>query len=161
VLEYSQLLAKKIGLSRKQMQNLKHAAYLHDIGKIEIGRNILNKPGPLDDHEWAIIKQHPIWGKEIIQSIDALNDCANIILYHHENFDGTGYPFGISGKSIPIESRILRLADSFDAMITNRPYKKSKTIDEACREIEKLAGSWFDPELTKAFLEIVREKFGK
>lgn len=159
VLEYSQQLAQKIGLPGKQISNLKHAAYLHDLGKIEIDRNILNKPETLSEQEWAVMKQHPVWGKEIIQSVDALKDCAPIILYHHENFDGTGYPYGISGESIPIESRILRLADSFDAMTTNRPYKKGKTINEACREIERLAGSWFDPKLAEAFLELIKKKF--
>lgn len=159
VLEYSVRLGQRIGLSSEQLLNLTYAAYLHDIGKIEIDRNILNKPGLLRENEWEIIKQHTVWGKEILQSVEALKGPASIILYHHENYDGSGYPSGVKGKDIPVEARILRLADSFDAMTTSRPYKRAKTIEGACQEIEKLAGKWFDPHLAKVFIEIIKEKF--
>ncbi|MDO7788850.1 diguanylate cyclase [Desulforamulus aquiferis] len=147
VLEYSTLLAKSYGLSEDEVRLIQYGAYLHDIGKIEIEINILNAHGALTEGEWDILKQHPYWGSEIIRPIKSLISVAPYILHHHENFDGSGYPMGISGEEIPLGARIIRIADSFDAITTDRPYKKAVSRQSACEEIMKYSGSHYDPVL--------------
>ncbi|MEW5899035.1 MAG: diguanylate cyclase [Bacillota bacterium] len=158
VTDYSTRLAKKMGLSREEIRLLKYAAFLHDIGKIEIDRSILNKPGPLDLEEWRILRQHPLWGSDIVKSVTKLQPIATAILYHHENYDGSGYPEGIRGADIPLPARIIRIADSFDAMTSYRPYRRKMSWEEAANEIERCAGTVFDPVVARLFIEILEEE---
>lgn len=155
---YAGKLAQKLGFTEHQLAMLSYAAYLHDIGKIEISRELLNKRAALTCEEWQIFSKHPVWGADIIKPINPLREIYPFILYHHENYDGTGYPHGLCGSEIPVEARILRIADSFDAMTTERPYKKSMTVEEALAELQKYAGSHFDPLLVTYFLELYAER---
>jgi putative two-component system response regulator len=160
---YSRILAVACGLNEYFAEDLLHAAPMHDIGKIGIPDYIMLKPGKLTDEEFAIMKKHPVIGADI------LGDCApglmtmakNVALYHHEKWDGTGYPFGLKGEAIPIEARIVAVSDVFDALTTKRPYKDAWAIDEAIAWLKKQSGSHFDPEIIglldqvlPAFLEV-------
>lgn len=158
VLEYATLLATNYGLSEDEVKLIQYGAYLHDIGKIEINVNILNATGKPTESEWAILKQHPYWGSEIVRPIKSLDKVAPYILHHHENYNGTGYPRGICDKDIPLGARIIRIADSFDAMTTDRPYKKGKSHIEACTELLTFAGSHYDPDLCKLFVKLIETK---
>lgn len=152
---YSMRLAEQINLPKEDVTLLRYGAFLHDIGKIEIERDILNKIGPLKTSEWTTLRKHPVWGSDIVRPITSLKEIVPAILYHHENFDGTGYPSGLSGHGIPLQARILRLTDSFDAMTTDRPYKKGKTVSESCSELKKCSGTLFDPALVDPFIEFI------
>lgn len=158
VLEYTTLLAKNCSLTAEEVKLIQYGAYLHDIGKIEVDIEILNSTNKLTESEWAILKQHPYWGSEIIRPIKSLDKVAPFILHHHENYDGTGYPLGISGEAIPLGARIIRIADSFDAMVTDRPYKKGMSPKEACNELMALAGTHYDPELCTVFVKLIKSQ---
>ncbi len=159
VTAYSIKIARRLQLSDNNIQLLKYAAFLHDVGKIEIDGSILNKPGSLDEHEWNILKQHPRWGSFIVQSVKELIPITSIILYHHENYDGSGYPDGIKAEKIPLLARIIRIADSYDAMTSNRTYKKNMTPSKAINEIKRCSGTMFDPELVKVFIGIINADY--
>lgn len=154
---YSHKMAEKIDLSEEEISWVDYASFLHDIGKIEIDREILNKPSKLNDEEWAIIKQHPIWGSDMVKPLTKLRPIVPIIRYHHENFDGSGYPEGLSGNAIPVISRIIRIVDSFDAMTSNRPYRRNMSWVEALEEIRRHGGSLYDPALVTSFEEVLNE----
>ena len=130
----------------------------HDIGKVGIPDDILKKPGALDEKEWKIMKTHTTIGQRISSVSAELKPISDLILLHHEKWDGSGYPMGLSGDAIPIECRILALVDAFDAMTNDRPYRKALSIKEAISEIIKCKGSHFDPELVDIFLEILSNK---
>ncbi len=149
VAEYSVLLAKELDCSTKEIEMLREAAILHDIGKIATPDSVLLKPSKLNDVEYDLIKGHVLTGYEFLIKIDLYKELAQIMKYHHERYDGKGYPYGISDDNIPKLSAIMALADSFDAMTTNRVYKRSKTKDEALEEIEKLSGMQFNPKVVK------------
>lgn len=151
-------LGERMGLSRKSMENLKIAAMLHDVGKIGIDEHILNKPGKLTEEEYDKIKQHPVIGAKIIQEVNFLKDAANIILSHHERFDGSGYPEGRKTEEICIESGILCVVDVFDALTSDRPYRKAMTVEEALDIIERDTGSFFNPKIAKEFVKIIKEE---
>lgn len=155
VVRYATSIAEEMGLSEKELRGIKVAAFLHDIGKIEIGREILNKTDPLTPDEISILRQHPSWGAQIVSSINSLKDILPMILYHHEKYDGTGYPAGLSGKDIPLAARILKLADSYDAMTSNRPYQSTRTLEQAKEEIILCMEKDFDPEIVNVFLRIL------
>lgn len=157
VVRYAGSLARAIGLGESEIATVELGAFLHDIGKIEISRDILNKREPLTKEEWEILRQHPVWGAEIIKPVGSLAPVVPIILYHHERFDGHGYPEGLSAGRIPLAARLLAIADAFDAMTTNRPYKRAKTVAEAIDELELWAGKQFDPDLVQAFLKVLRQ----
>ncbi|ACK41555.1 MULTISPECIES: HD domain-containing phosphohydrolase [Dictyoglomus] len=146
---------KYIGLNDEELRILEYAGHLHDIGKIKVPDYILKKPGKLSDEEYMIMKMHPVWGEEILQNVSAFREIGKLIRHHHERWDGKGYPDGISGEDIPFYSRILTLADSFQAMTAYRPYKKRLTIDEAIEEIKRCKGSQFDPYLSDYFIEMI------
>lgn len=154
----SELLGKKINLDIIELNKLKLLAMLHDIGKISIPDNIVLKPGKLTPEEWEVMKKHSEIGHRIVESSPDLAQIAPGILYHHERWDGTGYPGGLKGGKIPIISRILAITDSYDAMISDRPYKKGISKDGALKELEKCAGTQFDPYLVEKFLEIIKVK---
>lgn len=166
---YSMLLGKACGMSDDEAELLLHAAPMHDIGKIGIPDNILLKPGKLTDEEWEIMRRHSAIGAEIIgEHKSQLLEWARIIaLTHHEKWDGSGYPGGLSGKDIPLIGRIVAVADVFDALTTERPYKKAWPVQEALDYLEAQSGKHFDPELVKLFFSIlpgvmeIKEKWGE
>ena len=150
-------LAKKIGLSDGEVVTTSLVALLHDIGKIAISETILNKPAPLTEEEWQVMKGHCAIGYRIVSSSPDLLDVAEGVLYHHERWDGQGYPHGLSGAAIPVAARIVALADAFDAMTTDRPYRKALSRIDAMDEIAQRAGSQFDPVLAREFLLLLQQ----
>ena len=147
-----QTMGVQVGLSSKELNDLQLLSKLHDIGKIGIDDSILNKPGKLSEEEWKTMKQHPEIGRNIAMSTPQLEHIAEYILCHHERWDGAGYPMGLKGQEIPVLSRILSIADAFDAMTEDRVYRKAMTYEAAIREIERNAGTQFDPEITRLFV---------
>ncbi|MCL6472537.1 MAG: diguanylate cyclase [Firmicutes bacterium] len=150
-------LAKHIGLDEKTVNRIAIAGILHDVGKIGVPDNILNKPGRLTKDEMTIVKNHPLMSAQIIRST-SLKDIIPAVKAHHERWDGAGYPQGLKGERIPIEARILAIADAYDAMTTDRPYRKGLTDIEALNEIARCAGTQFDPYLAAQFLEMPQFK---
>lgn len=150
-------LGKRLGLSDVELSNLSLLCILHDIGKVAIPLEILNKPGKLTEEEWKIIKSHTIKGYEIAKSTSELEGIAEMIKYHHERWDGLGYPDGLSLETIPLLSRIISVVDAYDAMINNRSYRKAMTIEEAKSEIIKCSGTQFDPKIASTFIEMINE----
>ena len=155
---YAVWIAEKMGLPVDEIKTIKIGAFLHDIGKIEIGADVLTKRGRLTEEEFKLIKKHPFWGAGIIRAVDSLKNTLPLIMYHHEKFDGSGYPKGLRGVHIPLHARILSVADSFDAMTSNRPYGKRKTVTKAVEELKRCAGTQFDPDIVKAFLEVLHKQ---
>jgi diguanylate cyclase (GGDEF)-like protein len=158
LVKLSGLLGKKINLDIMELNKLKLLAMLHDIGKISIPDNIVLKPGKLTPEEWEVMKKHSEIGHRIAGSSPDLAQIAPGILYHHERWDGSGYPSGLKGGRIPIISRILSIADAYDAMISNRPYKKGISKEKALKELGRCSGTQFDPYLVDKFFEIIKEK---
>ena len=156
VTELSVRLAKEAKVESNDLEKIRLGGMLHDIGKIGIPESILNKPGRLDDHEFAVIKSHPVLGVSILGSVEFLQNVVPIIKHHHERYDGKGYPDKLKGNDIPYLARIVSIADTYDAMTTNRPYRKALTIEESLREIERCKGTQFDPELTDLFVQMIR-----
>ncbi len=150
-------LAKAYHLPFESIQNIKTASILHDIGKIGINDSILNKASKLTQEEYQEIMRHPAIGAEIISKVDFLSDITTIVKHHHERYDGNGYPDGLAGEDIPIEAAILTIADSYDAMTSDRPYRKALTLGEAMDELRKNSGTQFNPELVKVFVSIIKE----
>ncbi|WP_461207178.1 diguanylate cyclase [Clostridium sp. DL1XJH146] len=157
VVFYCKLLADKLNFSEEEKKNFIYGAYMHDIGKINIPKEVLIKKMPLTKEEWEMLKGHSASGGDIIKPVKSLNDIIPMIIYHHERYDGNGYPGGLKGENIPYLARALTVVDSFDAMTSNRPYNKRKTHLEAIEELEKCSGSQFDPELTAIFIEVIKE----
>jgi diguanylate cyclase (GGDEF)-like protein/putative nucleotidyltransferase with HDIG domain len=158
VCRYALELAEAMGYSKERMQQIRSAALLHDIGKLNLPDSILTKREPLNEYEWEMIRHHPELGTGIIKYIVGLRGCLDAVLFHHERWDGKGYPRGLSGEDIPLDARIMAIADSYDAMISERGYKKrSLTEEEAIQELERCAGTQFDPELAKVFINIRRK----
>jgi putative two-component system response regulator len=156
---FSQRLALAAGCNAHWAEDLLHAAPMHDIGKIGVPDAILQKPGPLDQDEWAVMRQHPAFGAEIIGTHPSglLQLARAVALGHHEKWDGNGYPSGIKGADIPLAARIIAIADVFDALTSERTYKKAWPVSEALSYIESQAGAHFDPELVRLFLPLVED----
>ncbi|MFH2036798.1 MAG: HD domain-containing phosphohydrolase [Candidatus Zixiibacteriota bacterium] len=157
VYRLARVIALKLGWNGTQLSDLRTGSILHDIGKIGVPDRILNKPGKLSDEEFEIMKQHPEMGAKILQNIPFLEQVIPYVLYHHEKYDGTGYPFGLSGKEIPIEGRILAVADTFDAILSDRPYRNGATTDKALDELVKFKGMQFDPKIVDLFIKAFNE----
>ncbi|VYU27729.1 Cyclic di-GMP phosphodiesterase response regulator RpfG [Clostridium tertium] len=157
VVLYSRLLSEKLNLSIEDKNNLIQGSYMHDIGKINISKEILLKQMPLTNEEWNILKGHPEEGIEIIKSVKSLDKIIPIIKHHHEKFDGTGYPDKLKGDEIPYLARVLSVVDSFDAMTSNRPYNKRRSYEEAIEELRKFSGTQFDPCIAEKFIEVIEE----
>lgn len=157
VAQYTRLLAEKLGESKDTAEDFYNIALLHDIGKIGIPDAILTKPGKLTDEEFALMKSHAQRGYEILKDVKIHEDIAAGAHYHHERFDGKGYPEGLSGKDIPWVARIIAVADTFDAMNSTRSYRNNLPIDFIVSEIERCSGSQFDPVVVNAFLDLYKE----
>lgn len=162
VAKYSQVLAQILGVNDKEkLDHIRKGALLHDVGKIAIPDSILKKPGSLSPQEWDKVKLHPALGFGLIKEIKLVKDVGNIILYHHEKFNGSGYPYQLKKNKIPLEARIFSLADALDAITSKRPYKKKKDFQTAKAEIQNQSGFHFDPEVVEAFCAISLEKWEK
>ncbi|MDI6769456.1 MAG: HD-GYP domain-containing protein [Anaerolineales bacterium] len=131
---------------------LEFGAILHDVGKIIVPRQVLQKIGPLNDEEWKMIHEHPHIGAQILDGVDHLRPAISYVLYHHEWWNGKGYPYGLKGADIPREGRLLAIVDAFDAMTSDRPYCRSVSVDEALTEMRKQSGVCFDPEMVDVFI---------
>jgi len=154
---YSLALAKNLELPDDLLEEIETAGLLHDIGKIAIPEKILLKPGKLTDEEFEIIKSHPELGEKLVKSVEKLGLISNWLKHHHERYDGKGYPDGLVGEDIPISARIIALADTYDAMTSDRAYRKALSHEEAIAEVERCSGTQFDPNLAKIFIEIQEE----
>ena len=150
---YSELIARFLGLSESSISLITHAAHLHDIGKIGIHDNVLGKPGKLTDEEFEIIKQHPVIGAKILMQSNYTHEMVQIVLHHHERYDGRGYPEGLKGEDIPIGARIIAIADSIDAMTSKRVYRDAMSLEYCRNEVEKNLGVMYDPAIGKVVLE--------
>ena len=150
---YTELLARLLGLSEASVSLITHAAHLHDIGKMGISDNVLGKPGKLTDDEFSIIKQHPVIGAKILMQSNYTHELVQIVLHHHERYNGRGYPEGLKGEEIPIGARIIAIADSIDAMTSKRVYRDAMSLDYCRKEIEKNLGVMYDPAIGKVALE--------
>jgi response regulator RpfG family c-di-GMP phosphodiesterase len=159
VMAYTVLLATAAGINSKEHSVLAKGALLHDIGKIGVSDNILLKPGKLDHDEWNIMKLHPQIGYDILHDIKYFSEAANLVLHHHERFDGAGYPHGLSGKDIPASARVFALVDTLDAMTSDRPYRKALPFQAVVDEVIKCNGYQFDPDLVNVFLKIPQKSW--
>lgn len=155
---YSCMIAEKMGLTGPDMETIKRGAILHDIGKIGIRDSILLKEAPLSNEEFHAMKEHPEIGSRILKRMNGLEDVVSIVMHHHEFYNGEGYPYGKKGDEIPIGARIVGVADAFEAMTSERPYRSAMTVEAAIEELERMAGIQFDPEVVKTFKEIIEKE---
>ncbi|MCS7202583.1 MAG: transporter substrate-binding domain-containing protein [Dictyoglomus sp.] len=158
VAKYAVKIAEKLNLPVETIRKIYWSALVHDIGKIYVPQRILNKPEVLTKGEYELIKIHPVKSEELLKGIEEFKDIAHIVRHHHERWDGKGYPDGLMGEEIPLESRILCIADSFDAMTSERPYKKALNLREAIEEIKGCSGTQFDPKLSEVMIDIIMEE---
>lgn len=156
VMRASVALGEYLMLPKSSLEILKHASLLHDLGKLIVKEDILNKKDQLTDHEWDAIKEHPQIAVDILEPLKFLEEEQQIILHHHERIDGKGYPSGLKGEAIPLGSRIIAIADTFDAMNSARVYRKRSSQEEILEELWKVAGSQLDVRLVTKFLELLR-----
>jgi HD-GYP domain-containing protein (c-di-GMP phosphodiesterase class II) len=147
--------ARSLNLPSQDLETLSNAGYLHDIGKIGVSDSILLKPGPLTPAERDVIETHPLIGEKIVEPLGFKSQEKDLILLHHERWDGMGYPYGLQGSRIPFLCRLLALTDVFDALTSDRPYRQAFTMPEALAEIEVQAGRQFDPDLSRKFVQLV------
>lgn len=154
---YAVMLAQRLDVSPEQLVDISYGSLLHDVGKIGVPDSILLKPGKLTDAEWQVMRRHTIIGHQMLSKIKFLRGASDIVLHHHERWDGRGYPQGVSGEEIPLGARIFSIIDTYDAMTSKRPYKEALPIATARAEIERCAGSQFDPRIVKEFLRIADE----
>ena len=158
VMKYSMKIAEAMGLPEDEVETIKYAGLLHDIGKIGISENIINKPGKLTNEEYTIIKMHPQLGANIISKIDSLKKLVPLVLSHHEWFNGSGYPLGLRGEEIMLGARIISVADAYSTMTSKRPYRDERSMDYAVKEMQKYSGVQFDPKVVNAFLKVLKEE---
>ena len=161
VVELALTLAQDLGLSDDRKRNLEFAALLHDVGKIAIPKEIVNKPGKLNKEEWTVIQTHTLEGERMLSQVGGfMRDVGLLVRSHHERWDGGGYPDGLAGEEIPLEARIITCCDSWNAMRTDRVYRKALSLEVALDELTSGAGTQFDPQLVEALLEIIRADRG-
>jgi putative nucleotidyltransferase with HDIG domain len=157
VTQYAVMIAQNMGLSPEQIQVIRKASLMHDLGKLGIELEILSKHSSLTEKEYEIVKQHVTVGAKLLRKSQSLQPLVPIVLHHHERYDGSGYPDHLKGVEIPIEARIVCLADSVEAMASDRPYRVALDFDEILKEVRRCSGSQFDPEVVKAFEQIVKK----
>jgi HD-GYP domain-containing protein (c-di-GMP phosphodiesterase class II) len=150
---HAELIARRFGWDDERIHDLRLGAALHDVGKVSVRPEVLQKPGALDDDELAQIRAHPVEGAWLISGVRSLAPALPYVLFHHERWDGSGYPTRRAGAEIPLEGRILAVADAFDAMTSSRPYRSALTVDDALGEVSRCSGSQFDPQIARTFLE--------
>ncbi|MGA1846859.1 HD domain-containing phosphohydrolase [Deferribacter abyssi] len=158
VKNYSLMIVEEFGFSDNFKEVMTYAGLLHDIGKIGVPTHVITKPDRLTDEEFEEMKKHPIYGKEILDPIEFLGDVPDYILYHHEKLDGSGYPFGLTANEIPLGAKILQVADSFDAMTTDRSYRKRRSLTWAMEELDRCSGTQFDSEIVKVFKSAMKKR---
>ncbi|MEP7326925.1 MAG: HD-GYP domain-containing protein, partial [Gemmatimonadota bacterium] len=154
VADYGIMVARQLGLDEEQLTTIRLGAYLHDLGKVKVPHEVLNKPGKLTVEEFEVIKMHPVWGIELLAAVEFPWDIKPIIRWHHEKFDGSGYPDRLKGDEIPLSAQIICIADVYDALTTNRSYRKAMTRAEALVQME-MAKHWWRPDVYEAFMESV------
>lgn len=159
VAQCSVAIAKRLGMSETEVKNIQYMALLHDIGKIGVPDNILNKPFSLTEEEYAVMKNHPTKGYDILKNFSTIPDLHYGILYHHERYDGKGYPGGLKGEGIPFQARIIAIADTYDAMTSDRAYRKALPLDVVIDEFVENKGIQFDPKLVDVFLDMIKDGF--
>jgi len=157
VVSYSLRLGREYGLSREEMKALEFGSLLHDIGKIGVPDSILRKPAKLTDEEWVQMKEHPFHGQQILRGIEFLQGAAKVVAQHHEQWDGSGYPVGLRGAEIDVCARIFAVADAFDAITSDRVYRRGKSYEAAAKELDDWAGRQFDPKVVEAFHRVPKE----
>ncbi|MDA8217848.1 MAG: HD-GYP domain-containing protein [Dehalococcoidales bacterium] len=155
---YAEKIAQKMKLDISDTETIVSAARIHDLGKVAIDNEILRKAGPLDDDQWRIMKEHPRIGAEIVGQLASYRQIRDLVAYHQERYDGTGYPYGLKGDQLPIGARIITAADAFEAMTSDRPYRKALSIQVAMEELSKGRGGQFDPAVVDAFLAVLEEE---
>lgn len=158
---YAERLARQLGLAPTAVRDIEHGALLHDIGKIGVSDTILLKPGKLTEDEWTEMRKHSEYGYRIVEDIPFLGDARRIVLEHHERWDGKGYPRGLGGEEIHVGARIFAVIDTYDAMTSDRPYRKALSHEVAVEELIRMRGSQFDPCVVDAWLDIPREEIGE
>jgi putative nucleotidyltransferase with HDIG domain len=154
-------IGSKLKLPKELLKDLRYGGWLHDCGKIGVPEDILNQPGALDDQQMATVRKHPEWGAEVARQANLPKTVVNIILHHHERFDGHGYPHGLKAEDIPLEARVVALADAYDAMTSDRPYSKAFSIEKALTIMTGMAGQAYDPALLGLLQDVVRESPGQ
>ena len=147
-------LARGAGIAAEEVEQIAWSAMLHDVGKIRVPDRVLLKPSRLDEHEWALIRQHPQWGEELLMGDEGFALARQIARWHHEDWDGSGYPDGLRGEAIPFAARIVRVVDVYDALRSERPYKPAWTVDRALEEIGSMRGKGLDPDLVDLFVRL-------
>jgi putative nucleotidyltransferase with HDIG domain len=157
VVSYSLRLGREYGLDEPQMKALEFGSLLHDIGKIGVPDSILRKPAKLTEEEWVRMREHPLHGQQILRGIEFLEGAARVVAQHHEKWDGSGYPLGVSGEQIDLCARIFSVADAFDAMTSDRVYRRGKSYEAAAQELDEWAGRQFDPTVVQAFHRVPRQ----
>ena len=155
VVELTTLVAERYNFTEEELVHLRRGVLLHDIGKMGVPDQILHKPGPLDEAEWEIMRQHPVYALQMLKSIDYLQPAVSIPLYHHERWDGSGYPEGLKGEAIPLEARIFAVVDAYDALTSDRPYRGAWSEEETKKYLLKQAGKEFDPQVVNVFLDLL------
>jgi HD-GYP domain-containing protein (c-di-GMP phosphodiesterase class II) len=153
VTAFAEALAVALGWTGRRLETLRLGGSLHDVGKISVHPSVLRKPGPLTDEEFGQIRRHPVAGARLVECFDDFLAAVPSVLHHHERWDGTGYPHRLEGDSIPLEARVLGVADAFDAMTSVRPYRPALSVAAALAELERCAGSQFDPWLAYTFVD--------
>jgi putative nucleotidyltransferase with HDIG domain len=157
VVTYSLRLGREYGLNSEQMKSLEFGSLLHDIGKIGVPDSILRKPAKLTEEEWVRMREHPLHGQQILRGIEFLQGASRVVAQHHEKWDGTGYPLGLRAEDIDINARIFAVADAFDAITSDRVYRRGKSYEAAAQELDDWAGRQFDPKVVEAFHRVPKE----
>jgi HD-GYP domain-containing protein (c-di-GMP phosphodiesterase class II) len=153
VVDLCEQVARRVGVTGDNLEHLRIAAHLHDLGKIGVPDQILHKPGPLDDTEWSIMREHPVWGARALETIPGFRDASRAVRHHHERWDGTGYPDGLTGEAIPIGARVIAVCDAYEAMTATRPYRPALAEPLARERIVAGTGTQFDPAATWGLLD--------
>jgi len=157
VTAYAMAIARRLDCADAQLEAIRLGGPVHDIGKLTIPDEVLLKPGPLEASEHELVRAHPEAGARLLRGIERLEDAIVCVLYHHERWDGGGYPLGLAGEEIPLEARVLAVADAFDAMTTSRPYRRALAERRAIAELERCAGTQFDPVVVDTFASVWRD----